>query len=146
MGTQVELRQSDQSITPLGGIRGAAKTADGAGDAGAERHLEIVNTTNVFAAATSTFLLGDAASRVRIQYIQTNSTVTGRMLYVVLNAYNDADAAAKLALASTRDDVIPLNGENTYLFPVGQECTRVDVVTDQALGGATNLVRVDYTV
>lgn len=111
---------------------------------GAEAHFEDSNASNVW--STGQRLQIGGASRMRIQFIQLNTTTTCQALYVVFNALNDGDAAAKLALAETRDDVIRIGSENEYFFPSNGLCTRVDWITDQAIGGSANIVRFDYTV
>ncbi len=111
---------------------------------GAESHFEDANATNVWAAGQSLSVGG--ASRVRIQFVQLNNTVTCQALYVVFNALNNADAAAKLAVPETRDDVIRIGSENEYFFPSNGLCTRIDWITDQAIGASANVVRFDYTV
>lgn len=79
-----------------------------------------------------------SALGVEIGYFSTASA-TGKYLYVVFNAYSNADAAAKLGTAGQRF-VIPIGEVRKFNFPASAPCTRVDFLSDTAETGTSKTI------
>lgn len=75
---------------------------------------------------------------VEIGYFNTTSA-TGKYLYVVFNAYSNADASAKLATPGQRF-VIPLGEVRKFNFPASSACSRIDLLSDTAESGTSKTI------
>ena len=78
------------------------------------------------------------AKAVEVGYFNSASA-SGKFLYVVFNAFSNADAAAKLATAGQRF-AIPLGEVRKFHFPNDKLCTRVDLISDTAESGASKTI------
>lgn len=83
------------------------------------------------------------AKVVSIHFIDIGSS-TADSLYVVFNAINDADAAAKLAVAGLRY-VVALGERRTWTVPANGLITRIDYLTESAETGE-NKVAGEYVI
>ena len=80
----------------------------------------------------------DGAAWIEFKYNATG-TATGKLTYIVPNAFSDAEAVVKLAVSGQR---IPVNiGDTIRLdFSDSQPMTRVDYATDAATEAGAMLV------
>lgn len=92
--------------------------------------------TNLATAARKIDLSARPASSVTVQAINMGSS-TVKVVYVVLNAASDAEAAVKLATAGQRQVVVMGGGALTLTFAT--PVSRIDIVGNAAESGA-NLV------
>lgn len=60
-------------------------------------------------------------------------------LYLTFNAASDAEAQSKLATLSNVERVTIGSGEQSFVFPSGAECTRIDWRTDIAETGSNKV-------
>lgn len=100
--------------------------------------FERSNATTTRAAIT----VSDAAATLRISYSNLGSAA-GKVLYVVINATSDADAAAKLALAGQRF-AIPIGENREWQFGADALLTRFDTASDVATETGASLVSGEY--
>lgn len=65
-------------------------------------------------------------------------SAAGKAVYVVFDALDDADAATKLAIATSRETVF-LGERRSYQFSTATPCYRVDVRSDTVETGASKV-------
>lgn len=120
MGTQVELRQSNNTITPQGGVGDSAKVTP----------VEYPGVTvNREQAASTTRAALTFATGLRALTLMLSNASGALYVFFVFNADSNADATTKLAAANTRLRV-PIGESITLTFPTGALCTRIDMVTN----------------
>lgn len=93
----------------------------------------VLNVTEVANPTTTAgkILFPVPARWVEVKFVKSGATTTGYKLFVVPNAYSDAEAAVKLAAAGQRLPV-PLGDSVRLDFTADAPCTRIDYVSDAA--------------
>ena len=102
----------------------------------------VTELANLLSGTVQTVTFPLAAQFVSVEFVQSGSAPTAKLARFVFDAYNDVDAAAKLAQIGARD-ICMLGNCEQRVFPASSAPTSISLVSDAGseAGGTTAIIR-----